>query len=234
MIDRLESFHQEWKHIDDEHRLFGQVASLAGALGFDYCCYGVSMQQSATQSTTRVFDTYPDGWMNHYREHGLLAVDPTVRMGRQTDELIVWHGDALPPAPQFWREAGEFGLLHGVAQSSWGAHGEYGLLSLGRTQEPISLPEVHRLELSVRVLANYTHVAMGRILRTKVPQPAIDTLSPREREVLMWTAEGKTADEIGSILGISTRTVNYHIYNALEKTGSRNKVQAAIKLLLFG
>ncbi len=46
--------------------------------------------------------------------------------------------------------------------------------------------------------------------------------------------EIEPADEIGDILGISTRTVNFHIRNCLDKTGCRNKVQSAIRLVMWG
>jgi LuxR family quorum-sensing system transcriptional regulator SolR len=56
----------------------------------------------------------------------------------------------------------------------------------------------------------------------------------REREVLRWAAEGKTAAEIGGILGIAERTVNFHIRNIFEKLGAANKVQAVVKAISGG
>ena len=51
----------------------------------------------------------------------------------------------------------------------------------------------------------------------------------REREVMRWTAAGKTAYEVGRILGITTRTVNFHVASVLEKLNVPNKTQAAVK-----
>jgi len=39
-------------------------------------------------------------------------------------------------------------------------------------------------------------------------------LTPRETEVVKWMADGKTADEIGTILGISGHTVKTLIIHA--------------------
>ncbi|WP_017959366.1 response regulator transcription factor [Rhizobium leguminosarum] len=44
-------------------------------------------------------------------------------------------------------------------------------------------------------------------------------VTPRETEVIRWMAEGKTACEIGTILGISPIAVNTHIANAKMKLG---------------
>jgi LuxR family quorum-sensing system transcriptional regulator SolR len=35
-------------------------------------------------------------------------------------------------------------------------------------------------------------------------------LTTRERDVLRWTSEGKTSAEIGEILHMTERTVNFH------------------------
>src|SRR5262245_33796037 len=51
-------------------------------------------------------------------------------------------------------------------------------------------------------------------------------LSHREREVLVWAAEGKTAWEIGCILNISQRTVEGFFARACRKLGASNRTQA--------
>ena len=58
-------------------------------------------------------------------------------------------------------------------------------------------------------------------------------LTQREREVLRWTAFGKTSDEIGMILGISARTVNFHVTMVLEKLEAVNKTQAVAKAVIL-
>src|SRR3546814_16017237 len=55
-------------------------------------------------------------------------------------------------------------------------------------------------------------------------------LSPREFECLRWSAQGKSAWEIGCILGISRRTVSFHLDNAKAKLDVRTVRQAAVRL----
>lgn len=52
------------------------------------------------------------------------------------------------------------------------------------------------------------------------------TLTPREREVLVWVAQGKSAWEIGEILDIAKRTVDEHVQTAVRKLGAANRTQA--------
>jgi DNA-binding NarL/FixJ family response regulator len=49
----------------------------------------------------------------------------------------------------------------------------------------------------------------------------VDPLSTREREVLQLLAEGKNVKEIGSILGISTKTAESHRANIMQKLDIR-------------
>ena len=51
-------------------------------------------------------------------------------------------------------------------------------------------------------------------------------LSAREREVLMWAAEGKTASETADILHVSASAVNLYAQRAMSKLRARTKTQA--------
>jgi DNA-binding CsgD family transcriptional regulator len=56
-------------------------------------------------------------------------------------------------------------------------------------------------------------------------------LSRREIECLTLVAEGKTSRRIAEIVGISTRTVEFHIQNAIHKLGGHSRSQAASMLV---
>ncbi len=53
-------------------------------------------------------------------------------------------------------------------------------------------------------------------------------LTSREREILQLLAEGKTMKEIAAVLEISTRTVEFHKYNLMEKTGMHTTAELTI------
>jgi len=57
------------------------------------------------------------------------------------------------------------------------------------------------------------------------------SLTPREREVLWWAGEGKSAQEIGKILRITKRTVDEHTQRATRKLGAGNRTQAVATAL---
>jgi RNA polymerase sigma factor (sigma-70 family) len=57
-----------------------------------------------------------------------------------------------------------------------------------------------------------------RAARRRAPAAAASrSLTPREREVISYVADGRTNDEIAHVLGISSQTVRKHLENAYEK-----------------
>lgn len=61
-----------------------------------------------------------------------------------------------------------------------------------------------------------------------------EPLTKREAQVLLWTAEGKTAWEAGQILGISEGTVRAHLVHALDKLDAVNKAHAVTRCFVSG
>ena len=51
-------------------------------------------------------------------------------------------------------------------------------------------------------------------------------LSARETEVLNWLKAGKSSWDISVVLGVSERTINFHVYNLMGKLGALNRPQA--------
>ena len=82
-----------------------------------------------------------------------------------------------------------------------------------------------------------TPALAGEVLESIQSDPGsskdpVSSLTPRQREILQLLAEGKTAKEISAILGISTRTVEFHKYEMMQSAGihtSAELVHFAIK-----
>ncbi len=75
--------------------------------------------------------------------------------------------------------------------------------------------------------ATTTPYAAGRLIAAlKVKDDSLSTLTPRQAECLKWVSAGKTDDEIGSILSLSSRTVHNHIEAAKRALGVAKRSQA--------
>ncbi len=60
---------------------------------------------------------------------------------------------------------------------------------------------------------------------TNAVQESVESLTPRETEVLKLIVEGYTNRQIGEELNISVRTVEGHRANLAEKLGLQNRVE---------
>jgi DNA-binding response OmpR family regulator len=78
------------------------------------------------------------------------------------------------------------------------------------------------------VLAARIGARLARVARNAV-WPKQVHLREREVETLTWAARGKTFEEIGTILSLSKRTVEFHLDNARRKLGVATRTQALIK-----
>lgn len=59
-------------------------------------------------------------------------------------------------------------------------------------------------------------------------------LTARQREILQLLAEGKSAKEVGALLGISARTVETHKYKMMEDLGVKTSAQLILYALRSG
>ncbi len=57
--------------------------------------------------------------------------------------------------------------------------------------------------------------------------PKLAKLNDREIEMLTWAARGKTSAEIADLVGITKRTVDFHLDNARGKLGAATRTEAA-------
>lgn len=88
---------------------------------------------------------------------------------------------------------------------------------------------VDRRTLHTLAAASYASWMYGSALKRRALDT--DTLTPREIECLRMVAIGRTDDQIGDALGISNRTVRFHIGNVKTKLRVRSRIQAIARLM---
>jgi DNA-binding response OmpR family regulator len=78
------------------------------------------------------------------------------------------------------------------------------------------------------ILTSIIKARLARVARGPVWPRAVG-LTEREVETLTWAARGKTSSEIAIILGLTKRTVDFHIDNARLKLNATSRIHAAVK-----
>ncbi|GLU32453.1 autoinducer binding domain-containing protein [Trinickia caryophylli] len=224
----------EFNETDSDAQVFAKIESAANHLGFEYCAYALRAPWPLSKPKTRLVNNYPEWWQRRYEEARYIEIDPTVRHARRSRTPVIWSDALFAEAPQLWREARSVGLRVGWAQSAFDSCGVAGMLTLARSDGPLTADELTEKEARMRWLVNTAHLALKRVLMPKLMDDPERGLTEREIEVLKWAADGKTSGEISKILVISVDTVNFHVKNAVTKLKSANKTAAVVRAAMLG
>lgn len=226
---------QAFQHCQDGEQVLQALQEAATWLGFDYCAYGLRTVLPSSSPRTLMVNNYPEAWRLRYRDADYLRADPTVLHCRRSHLPILWSNEVFERTPALWADARAVGLRVGWAQSCLDGFGVGGMLTLARGHEPLSGAELASKEARMAWLVHVLHHAMKKVLHPLQVQAALEApLTARETDVLRWTADGKTAQEISNIMSISTDTVNFHIKKATVKLKSANKTAAVVRAVVLG
>lgn len=218
-----------------ENELFEEVRRAAYEIGFEYCAYGMRLALPVSRPVHFLINNYSSQWCARYERRGYIEQDPTVMHGARSPEPLVWSDELFAPAPELWEEARCAGLRVGWAQGSPTRNGVAGMLTLARSAEPLSAAELEAKSLRMRWLSSIAHVGFQRLVDTRsIVCPEVVELTSREKEVLQWSAVGKTIPDISDILLISADTVRFHTRNVLEKLNVSNRTAAVARAAYLG
>ena len=175
-------------------------------------------------------DGWPPEWYLRYMSEDHFSHDPCVAQCRHSPKPFLWH--ELPPAKLFARaklvmdEATDFGMSHGLCVP---------------IHVPLAGPGVvsaagDRIEIAPNVMPFIETLCVHTFRRLsgleKSGQGAeVAPLTARERELLEWSAEGKSNEDIACILGVTRNTVESHQRNIRGKLDAANVSHAIVKAL---
>ncbi|WP_459207474.1 autoinducer binding domain-containing protein [Pseudomonas sp. MLB6B] len=225
---------QALERAGDENTVFALILGASLTLDFDYCAYGLQMPYPLSSPKAIVMNNYSASWKERYTQARYLETDPTILHGRKSEQPILWNDRLYADTPELWEEAQAHGLRSGLSQSMLNKGGSCAMLTVARNGTDISARELCQKGEKLRWLAHIAHASLSPILSTQHRSAVAPELTEREREVLKWTADGKSASEISDVLGLSKNTVDFHIKNAVRKLGTANKTAAVVRAAMLG
>ena len=223
--------------VDDLHETCSRFCERNG---FDHFHYGTRIPTSFTKPHFIHISGYPKEWWRRYNDNLYLKDDPTVAFCSSNFVPLTWDKVTSKQAGRngktnVMHAANEHGLAAGISFPAHTPQGDFAMFSLASSRAHKQILEpLEQVTLLGHSYIFYLHEAVRRIFATDpVPLRPI-TLTQREREALLWTAEGKTSWEISQILKISERTIIFHIHNATQKLNVCNRQQAIARAVSLG
>lgn len=180
---------------------------------------------------------YPDSFSQRYEEAGHVDHDwSIIHCSRESEALYVSSDPAVRSRLtarqlEVEHDASEFGLRHYLTMplrddaQGWGGMAvDFHGLTEGEFEGAVSSSGE-----DIRRIGMLFHGTVRQ-------QPGLGglvELSAREREVLTWTADGRSSKVIAHRLNLSTRTVEHHIASAQKRLGAHNRTHAVAKALVL-
>lgn len=180
-----------------------------------------------------VLKEVPEEWEKIYLSNNYLEIDPVAERCRSATKPFLWNEammnlDKGSRSYMMMLEAARFGLTNGVCFPIHGVNGYEALISLSGKRGEISANDIRNLNM----FCLYSFSLLKTIIRGSVI--SVPQLTRREREILMWTALGKTNKEISELLYLSVETISTHVKNIIKKLAVQNKAEAVATALRGG
>lgn len=235
----LEEFIEKTNAANSAEQVFALFQEALGQLGYDRVCYSLITDHPSLglHAGHGVMRNYSNDWMTHYSSNGYEKVDPVPKHCFATYKPFTWDQlletqDLKKDEMLVMNEAHDAHLYDGVAVPLYGVNGE--LAGVGMASSAGGTDVDQNMLCKIRALAFQFHVAYTEKEAAQENSLQDVRLTNREREILLWAAEGKSDPVIADILQISYSTVRFHMNNIFRKLDANERTFAVVKAIRNG
>lgn len=215
-----------------------RLVAAAEAMGFPIIT-GLLMQGRLHDSNVRItsLGNMPAGFLEAAKDLGDTRRDPVMTQLTTRHTPVIYDQQTYVDAGvgELWEVQAPYGYKTGIAVKLHLPGDKHFMLGVDR-EEALPSPgaELMQMIAGLQLLAAHALTAADRLLGPKIDKNDLPKLTKRELDVLSWTSQGKTAWEVSVILGMSEKTVNFHLGNAMRKLGVSSKHQAVLRCVAAG
>ncbi|MBO0902578.1 helix-turn-helix transcriptional regulator [Jiella sonneratiae] len=215
------------QHLEDQDAIATELFKTVRPFGFT--SYGISGLPRPNESVEPYFllSGWQPEWFDRYVRNDYVHFDPVIAHTTRTDAPFTWEeacsGRKISAdARKVMDEATAFGMRQGLTVPIYTLGGLSAVVTFGGDRIELSGRERGALHM----IAIYAHSQIRRLAsRRRDDEADRAPFSARERECVLWCAEGKTNWEIGRITGLSEKTIESYLRNASQKVGAMNRAQ---------
>jgi len=223
--------------VKNPDELLAEVVGFTQRLGFEKVGAMAVVDRVGGDAAFFGVDNAPDSYRVLSDRKDYCRRDPVMQHCKRVNVPIAWNQATYTSVGEGakWEEQARYGYAYGICFAMHLPGGLHFLLGVDRDQPlPACRKEVARLTAELQLFTVYAQEPAFRALLPPFLPTNVPVLTPRELESLRWTMEGKTAWELGRILGISEQTAVRHLNNATHKLDCVNKHHAVVKALRLG
>ncbi len=200
------------------------------------CVVNLDEQSNVTGFSRNIFiNNYPVEFLNEYLANGYQRVDAAWDVILRAGRPVIWHQmrkrfNSRDLQPLYAR-ADAHGMHDGFSFGARFSHSSCSSVFAGVCDKN-ELVRHQRHVAVIDYLTPHLHAALAKIQFGLLKETPL--LTDREREVINWAKYGKTDTEISLQMGVSARTVKFHVENVMRKLEAHNRVQATAIALSQG
>lgn len=181
--------------------------------------------------------SYPEEWIRLYWQNGYFEVDPVFQTALQKPGTQHW-GTTYREANsskqlEFMTAAKEYGLGDGITTGSADPACRVATFCSFASTDSV---DAARYVPLVEYFGYYVHMALLRTAPAKAQSMdrCVKQLTLRELTILNWVKNGKTNWEIAQIMGVTERTIRFHVESIFSKLDVTSRSQAVATAIEHG
>lgn len=230
---RFEDFVEASRRATTPDELADLYAKTIGAEGYENC---VLTSFKGRNVEHIAWFKFPDGYVDAYLHNRWQRIDPVLGCSLRATRPFFW-SDVTDTTQlstgqiAFLNECHDLKVHTGMSFPFHGPHQSLDLMSISRR-----VPDPPNAELAslLHAISLQTWSRYQELSKRDLFIDAERLLTGRELEILRWCKDGKARPEIGEILGISTKTVEFHLRSIMDKLGANNQISAVVIALQRG